>query len=214
MLQFNFLIFCHITCFPKHGICRTCILYFFFKFWWWGCFAFTVEILCQDFPFLKVSLEELRIELDASFPVEGTGTVKLLFSHLFRFHLVFVTSSHCFLILSQSLPGKINDQDCLVEKNSVLLMYWEAPKKGKKFLALFFCPHFCQALLTTLKCSYLELLSCMQRCLSDTQGSVVANAQEFHECIGGEAGAWAGCACPSPDFTPFPHDLQDLLLSS
>lgn len=29
----------------------------------------------------------------------------------------------------------------------------------------------------------------MQRCPSPTQGSVVANAQEFHECIGGEAGA-------------------------
>lgn len=29
----------------------------------------------------------------------------------------------------------------------------------------------------------------MQRCPSPTHGSVVANAQEFNECIGGEAGA-------------------------
>lgn len=177
-------------------------------------FCFYHRNFKSGFPFPQSIFRGAENRINASFTVEGTGTVKLLFSHLFRFHLVFVTSSHCFFILSQSLPGKINDQDCLVEKNSLLLMYWEAPKKGKKFLALFFCPDFCQALLTTLKCSYLELLSCMQRCLSDTQGSVVANAQEFHECIGGEAGAWAGCACPSPDFTPFPHDLQDLLLSS
>lgn len=140
-------------------------------------------------------MDEPRTKLDASFSVEQTGIVKYVF-YLFRFHLVFITSSHWFFTLSQNLPGKINNQICLNGRYSVLLMSWDTTKTGKTFLVLFFSPHLCQALLTMLRYSELELLSCMQRCLAGTQGSVVANAQECHQCTGGEAGA-SGCLCLS-----------------
>jgi len=83
-------------------------------------------------------LGEQRIELGVSFSTEGTGIVKFLFFHLFSFHLVFFMSSHCFFILSQSLPGKINDRDCPMEKDSGPAHVLGRTKEGQSILGFVF----------------------------------------------------------------------------